>query len=316
MNDAQLRCFHVAASEGNITRAAARLRISQPAVSNHIKALEQGYGVQLFRRVGRNVELTEFGRQLRDLTGRLYSARAEVRDLLLSKRNLSRGHLRIGTVGPQQILPVLRELKGRFPNITYDVRIGNSTVIRDALRRGDIDVGITTNLDVRDATTHAQFFRRDEVVLLVHRDHHLAQREAVEYQEIAGETIIAREQGSMTRYTFLRALADVDVVDPNLVTMETRELTKAAVAHGFGVSPELRSMAGGDGPYLIRPIGPKVRTLDMFAACPRVTAREPLVQAFLEAAEVVSRSLRAAQDEAQDAAKDATQDADGTAPVF
>lgn len=304
MNDAQLRCFHVAASEGNITRAAARLRISQPAVSNHIKALEKGYGVQLFRRVGRNVELTDFGRQLRDLTGRLYSAQAEVRDLLLSKRNLSKGHLRTGTVGPQQILPVLRELKARYPNITYDVRIGNSTVIRDALLRGDIDVGITTSLDVSDARTHAQFFRRDEVVLLVHRDHPLAERDVVGYQDIVGETIIAREHGSMTRHTFLRALADVDVVDPQLVTMETRELTKAAVAHGFGVSPELRSMAGGDGPYLIRRIGPAVRTLDMFAACPRVTAREPPIQAFLEAAAVVSRSF-----ETDDGAA-------GTAPVL
>jgi LysR family transcriptional regulator, low CO2-responsive transcriptional regulator len=291
MNDAQLRCFHMAAIEGNITKAAARLRISQPAVSNHIRALEQGYGVQLFRRVGRNVELTEFGRELRELTERLYSVQADVRDLLLSKRNVGNGHLRIGTVGPQQILPVLRELQARHPHITYGVRSGNSTVIRDALLRGDIDVGITTNLALGDTKTHIQFFRRDEVVLLVHRGHRLAEREFVAPSELAGETIIARELGSMTLQTFLHALAAVDVNDPRLIMMETREATQEAVARGFGVSPELRSMAGRDERYSIRRLGPSAPTLDMYVACPRSTVREPLIRAFLDAAHVVSESL-------------------------
>jgi LysR family transcriptional regulator, low CO2-responsive transcriptional regulator len=291
MNDAQLRCFHMAAIEGNITKAAARLRISQPAVSNHIRALEQGYGVQLFRRIGRNIELTEFGRELRELTERLYSVQADVRDLLLSKRSVSNGHLRIGTVGPQQILPVLRELEARHPHITYGVRSGNSTVIRDALLRGDIDVGITTNPALADTKTYTQFFRRDDVVLLVHRDHRLAECEFVPPSELADETIIARELGSMTLQTFLHALAAVDINDPHLIMMETREATREAVARGFGVSPELRSMAGRDERYSIRRLGPSAPTLDMYVACPRSTVREPLIRAFLDAAHVVSESL-------------------------
>ncbi len=287
----------MAATEGNITKAAARLRISQPAVSNHIRALETGYGVQLFRRVGRNVELTEFGRELRGLTERLYSVQADVRDLLLSKRNVGNGHLRIGTVGPQQILPVLRELEAGHPDITYGVRSGNSTVIRDALLRGDIDVGITTNLAIGDTKTHIQFFRRDEVVLLVPRDHLLANRDFVDPAELAGATIIARELGSMTLQTFLHALAAVDVNDPHLIMMETREATREAVARGFGVSPELRSMAGRDERYSISRLGPPAPTLDMYVACPRSTVREPLIRAFLDAANVVAESLKEDHDD-------------------
>ena len=291
MNDAQLRCFHMAALEGNITKAAARLRISQPAVSNHIRALEQGYGVQLFRRIGRNIELTEFGRELRELTEQLYAVQADVRDLLVGKRGASNGHLRIGTVGPQQILPVLRELEAHHPHITYGVRSGNSTVIRDALLRGDIDVGITTTPALAGTKTYTQFFRRDEVVLLVNFDHRLAEREFVPPSELADETIIARERGSMTLQTFLHALAAVDINDPHLIMMETREATQEAVARGFGVSPELRSMAGRDERYSIRRLGPSAPTLDMYVACPTSTMREPLIRAFLDAAHVASESL-------------------------
>jgi DNA-binding transcriptional LysR family regulator len=96
MNDAQLRCFHVAATEESITRAAFRRGISQPTVSAQIKALEEGYGVQLFRRVGRKIELTDFGARLKIITERIYAAQEEVRELLVGHQNLNQGHQRIG----------------------------------------------------------------------------------------------------------------------------------------------------------------------------------------------------------------------------
>jgi DNA-binding transcriptional LysR family regulator len=69
MNLFQLRAFDAVAREGSFTRAAARLFISQPAVTGHIKALEEHYQITLLRRTARRVELTEEGTRLAAITG-------------------------------------------------------------------------------------------------------------------------------------------------------------------------------------------------------------------------------------------------------
>ena len=61
MNQAQLRAFHAVALAGSFTAAAKRIHVSQPAVTMAVKALEETYGVELFRRRGRGVERTELG---------------------------------------------------------------------------------------------------------------------------------------------------------------------------------------------------------------------------------------------------------------
>ncbi|KRE07121.1 hypothetical protein ASE63_23015 [Bosea sp. Root381] len=287
MNDAQLRCFHVAATEGSITRAAARLGISQPTVSSQIKILEEGYGVQLFRRVGRTIELTDFGIHLKAVTERLYAAQEEARELLVGHQNLSKGHLRIGAVGPYHVLPVLQELRLRYPEVTFSLRVGNSAAIFEAMSRYDIDIGIMADLKPGDSKLHIQLLRRDEIAVLVHRDHPFAERECVSRAELVGETIIIREPGSVTRSAFLNALVAADLAMPRFLDIESREATKEAVACGFGIAPVLRSEAGEDRRCVLVPIEPPAPFFDEYVACSRELVRTPLIKAFLEAASKV-----------------------------
>ncbi len=154
MNDAQLRCFHVAATEESITRAAFRLGISQPTVSAQIKALEEGYGVQLFRRVGRKIELTDFGGRLKIITERIYAAQEEVRELLVGhQRSQPRASAHRGGQ-PYHVLPILQELTAKHPEVTFSLRAGNSAQVLDALTRYDIDVGIMADLKAGDQKFH------------------------------------------------------------------------------------------------------------------------------------------------------------------
>ena len=79
---AQLRAFHAVATEGGFTAAAKRLRLTQPAVTLQVKALEQHYGVELFFRRGRTVRLSAIGEQLLTLTQRINGLTDEAQELL------------------------------------------------------------------------------------------------------------------------------------------------------------------------------------------------------------------------------------------
>lgn len=296
MNDAQLRCFHTAATEGSITRAAVRLNISQPTVSAQIKSLEKGYGVQLFDRVGGKIELTELGVLLKSITERIYTAQDEARDLLIGHRKTASGHLRIGTVAPFHVMPILQHLKIDHPDITFSLRVGNSATIYEAMSRYEIDVAILANLRIGDHKHHIQFLRRDDVVLLVNKDHALAERGSVDFSEIRDETVLIREEGSATRGIFLDAAATAEIQMTHLVEMGSREATKEAVAFGFGIAPLLHSEAGRDDRCTVVRLSSPVPRFDEFVACSKTMKRLPLVKAFLDAASVVSRMLETSSD--------------------
>ncbi|TCR62569.1 LysR substrate-binding domain-containing protein [Bosea sp. BK604] len=295
MNDAQLRCFHVAALEESITRAAVRLGISQPTVSAQIKALEDGYGVQLFRRVGRKIELTDFGMHLKAVTERIYTAQDEARELLLGHQKLSRGHLRIGAVSPYHVLPILQELRTKHPEVTFSLRAGNSSEILDALTRYDIDVGIMADLKPGDKKLHIQFLRRDDIVLLVKHDHRLARRDFATYADLVDETLIIREQGSVTRSVFVSALMAEDLSMPRFLDIESREATKEAVACGFGIAPLLHSETGEDKRWTVVRLAPPAPGFDEYVACPQDLIRTPLIKAFLEIANMISATFEASR---------------------
>src|SRR5262249_10513709 len=117
MNHAHLRAFHAVATEASFTRAALSLNVTQPTLSSQVKALEQRYGVRLFERRGRRVMPTELGRDLLDVTRRLFSLEAEVEQVLLAARGLKRGHLRLGADAPVHVMPALAMFSRHHPGV-------------------------------------------------------------------------------------------------------------------------------------------------------------------------------------------------------
>ncbi len=99
MNLFQLRAFDAVAREGSFTRAAARLFISQPAVTGHIKALEEHYQITLLRRTARRVELTEEGTKLAAITRAMFGLAEEAQVMLEANRQLLTGRLEVAATG-------------------------------------------------------------------------------------------------------------------------------------------------------------------------------------------------------------------------
>ena len=115
MNLSQLRAFDAVVRTGSFTAAAERLFVSQPAVTNHVKALEAYYEVSLFQRHGRGVEPTELGLKLAELSRRLFGLEEEAVEILQAHKALRTGSLRIASDGPYLAIPLVEAFKSRFP---------------------------------------------------------------------------------------------------------------------------------------------------------------------------------------------------------
>ncbi|MFF0250795.1 LysR family transcriptional regulator [Streptosporangium sandarakinum] len=122
----QLRLFLVLAEELHFGRAAQRLFLTQPALSQQIRALERRLNVNLVRRSSRRVELTAAGQALVPAARELMAAMDRLQSVAAVHARQSRGHLRIGAIGGEAFMPytiaILTELSARHPEITVEIR--------------------------------------------------------------------------------------------------------------------------------------------------------------------------------------------------
>ena len=142
MNFQNLEYFLTTASEGNITRAAERLHVSQQALSNQIARMEQELGCKLFERK-QNLQLTYAGMQFKASAEKILDIQRQTTTELDDIRNSRRGELRIGishTRG-QTILPlILPKFSRRYPQVDLHVIEGSTHILEESLEKGRIDV--------------------------------------------------------------------------------------------------------------------------------------------------------------------------------
>jgi DNA-binding transcriptional LysR family regulator len=138
----QLRTFAAVADEGHLTRAAERLHLSQPAVSAHIKALEDDLGVLLFDRSSSGMALTRAGRALVEHAERILAAAGELRYAARAFQGEIAGHVRLGTVSDPEVLRLgasLGRLVERHPGLEIELRQEVSGEALEAVRVGELD---------------------------------------------------------------------------------------------------------------------------------------------------------------------------------
>lgn len=145
MDLVQLRTFVAVAEEEHLTRAAERLHLSQSAASAHVKAIEEAFGLQLFARTGRGLELTAVGRDFlrdaRDLLNQAARLATRAREL----GEYSSGTLHVGcTAEPllSRLGNIVQAMRVNAPGIHLSLQSRTSLATRDGLRSGELDVGL------------------------------------------------------------------------------------------------------------------------------------------------------------------------------
>ncbi|MFM0033888.1 LysR family transcriptional regulator [Paraburkholderia strydomiana] len=148
-----LRAFITVAREGNLTRAAVQLHLTQPAVSLQIKHLQETLGVTLFTRTSHGLSLTRDGQALLPHAERALGAAADVQRAAQSLRHEVRGRLRIGTILDPAFLRLggfLKQLVETWPHIETALRHGMSGWVLEQIRAGELDVGYYIGLPSDD----------------------------------------------------------------------------------------------------------------------------------------------------------------------
>ena len=245
MNYAQIRAFQAVATEGSFTKAARLLGVSQPAVTIQVKALEEGFGVTLLDRRGHQVTVTDLGRQLLEITRRVFGLEQEAEELLSAARELRGGYLKVGADGPYFVMGFLAAFIALYPGVRVAVTMGNSQAVLQDLFEFRTDVAVLARID-DDQRLHAIPHTRQPVVVFVPSGHEWANRRSIKLAELEGRAMVLREGGSSTRQVFETALAEAGVKPRVVLEIGSREALHEAVAAGLGIGVISKAELGRD----------------------------------------------------------------------
>jgi DNA-binding transcriptional LysR family regulator len=195
----RLRYFVVVAEELSFNRAAQRIRISQPPLSNQIKQLEEELGVQLFKRSSRGVRMTEAGEVLLGEAQRIFVQLEQTTRVVQRVGHGEVGRLTLGFVpsASNEVLPsILRKFRQRFPDVELFLREMRPDRVVQRLHDQQIDAGFLY-LPLDDAALNIECVSREPLVLALPESHRLASKPRIALQALTEEPFILPARYSM-----------------------------------------------------------------------------------------------------------------------
>ncbi|HWW73338.1 MAG TPA: LysR family transcriptional regulator [Duganella sp.] len=286
----QLRYFLAVAEEKSFSRAAERLHISQPPLSQQIMKLESELGVKLFARTTRTFELTVAGKALMSEASDLL---AKMRMTIDTIRQIDRGEvgrLRVGIVGSAMWGPIpslLEEFQTKYPRVTWTLHELGPTLQYEALRAKQVDVGFWREPkldedDLRQDNLRQELCFREDVCVAINEHHPLAKEEAIELMDIADEPMLtlALDKSSFPRY-LIQCCVKAGFQPTIFQEASEPQTLLAMVGAGLGVAllPETTSRIGWPGVVFV-PIRSNPPSANLYITYTTLDDA-PVVRAFL-----------------------------------
>lgn len=232
-----LRTFHAVALHGSFSRAARSLGISQPAVTQQVRRLEQSVGLRLFDRRGRRVSMTDAGRLLDTYARRILHLLDAARDAMDALAGVQTGHLVIGasrTAGAYYIAGLLDRFKRRFPMVRVSLSVGNSEAMLARVLEFDLHAAM-----IAGPCDHPQVVSvplvSDPMLVVLPPGHRLSGQPAIGIPDLHRCPLITREPGSTTRRIIEQAFRAHRLEMVAAMELESNEAIKSAIEDGIGV---------------------------------------------------------------------------------
>ncbi|UVK44073.1 LysR family transcriptional regulator [Mesorhizobium sp. AR07] len=287
MRYVQLRAFHQVAISGGFSRAAEALFLTQPAISDQVRKLEEEYDVLLFNRNKKQVTLTHSGQKLLEITHRMFDTEQQALELLTESRALRSGTLRIVADAAHHLLHILGSFRARYPGVQVSVRAGNTETVISSLYSYDADIGV-----LGEVPTGRDFevlkLNSTPIIAFASVDHPLAGKKSLTLKQLAQESLVMRERGSKTRQKLEDLAATSKIELRPSIEAEGREAVREIVASGAGIGFVSAAEFGQDSRLVAITIDAPETLMDEALICLRERSGGKLVRAFLDMARSMS----------------------------
>jgi DNA-binding transcriptional LysR family regulator len=285
----RLEVFAKVAELGSFSRAAEARFLTQPTISEHVRALETEVGLPLLDRLGRGATPTPAGRVLLDYARRMLKLAEEARQAIDHFQGRMSGTLVVGgsTIPGEYVLPALMgPFKAKYPDVAITLRVSSSRQVSEWVDEGRVEIGVVGARPALRSLT-ARELMTDELVVVVPAGHPWAGRKTVGLTDVRSEPLIVREPGSGSREALERALREAGTdLDAFRVAAEigSTQAVKQAVRAGVGITIiSKRAVEDECRAGLVSCV--KVRDLKVARSFYLVTHRErtrsPLAEAFV-----------------------------------
>lgn len=231
----QIEVFLATAHYQNLSKAAESLAMSQSAASESLKTLESQFDITLFDRVGKRLQLNEFGRVIQKEAEVLIDQARSLEGALLKNHDL--GSIKVGatlSIGNYLAINILSEYRNQFPGADAHLEVANTTQIAEKILNFTLDVGLIEG-EVSNPDLDVKEWREDELVVCCAPDHPYARKEKLSDTDLIQAQWVLREHGSGTRQAFDFAMHGlISSLDVSLELQHTEAIKRAVIA-GMGL---------------------------------------------------------------------------------
>jgi len=238
MNLHHLRIFYNVARRMSLTKAAEDLCITQPAVTNQIRAFEERLGLKLFRRKPGMILLTEEGKILFKYAQKFFDLETEIERVANDLQGLRAGTVSLGALrmySPTFLHLLIDHFHRLYPNIMVKVSEAGSLDLVQSLLDFRNEVVICLKVEEHSGVCFIPFCQ-EELVVVLPTSHRLAKERKIPIRALADEKVILRGKGSASRY-LLSQLYEKSKISPQMLTeADNTELIKNMIRRGEGIS--------------------------------------------------------------------------------
>jgi DNA-binding transcriptional LysR family regulator len=246
LNTHQLHIFLIAAETLNFTQTAQRLQMTQPSVSQHIQALEEHFGQELFMRAGRTIELTDAGAALIPLAREIVYLNNRLEEMMASLKGEVQGHLTVScstSTGRYMLPRILANFHRQYPQVRATCQVSRREKAINRLVEGEVHIALVSDPPfIADLTFEK--IANERIILIAPITHPWAKQDLIDINEICESDFILPEENNDLYGLIHDKLADAGVSIlqlRTLVSLGSLEALAMSVQEGLGVGflPEI-----------------------------------------------------------------------------
>ncbi|WP_274653380.1 LysR family transcriptional regulator [Paenibacillus humicola] len=235
MDNRLLEYFMAVCEEMHFTRAAEKLGISQPTLSQQIRLLERRLEAPLFHRIGKKIYLSEAGTILRKHGLKVFGELAQAQAAINELRGMKRGRLRIGCSGNHLLLPAIRSFHALYPDVELSVTQLATERTIDLLLHHKIDLGIVF-LPIEDEQLESFPLYREQLQLAVSREHELAGEPSVPLRRLQHVPVTLMQRNYYVRQMFDKCCEEAGFAVTPILELSTLDTMLQAAKFGIGAA--------------------------------------------------------------------------------